>query len=212
MLGVPPTATDDEVKQAYRTLVKKYHPDKYAGSPLQDVASEKMKEINAAYDEITSMRKNGGNPSTSGSYYGEYGGYGSGGGYAQGGGYASGNSQFADIRRLIMQNRIAEAEELLDGVAAQQRDAEWYFLKGSVYYKKGWLDEALSHFAQANRMNPNNPEYRAAYQQCMYSRNTGMPFGRANPSGTSYDDCDCCDWCIGMYCLNVFCNCLGGGC
>jgi curved DNA-binding protein CbpA len=175
VLGVSPTATDDEVKQAYRTLVKKYHPDKYAGSPLQDVASEKMKEVNAAYDEITSMRKNGGSSAgASGSYYGEYGGYAS-GGYGSSGSYASGNSQFADIRRLIMQNRLSEAEELLDGVALPQRDAEWYFLKGSVYYKKGWLDEALGHFAQASRMNPNNPEYRSAYQQCMYAKNHIIP-------------------------------------
>lgn len=204
-----PTATDDEVKQAYRTLVKKYHPDKYAGSPLQDVASEKMKEVNAAYDEVLSLRKNGGGTGASRSYYGEsaYGGGPYGGGYA-----SSGNGQFSDIRRLIMQNRLSEAEELLDGVAAAQRDAEWYFLKGSVYYKKGWLDEALGHFAQATRMNPNNPEYRSAYQQCMYSRNTGMPFGRTAAPGTSYNDCDCCDWCVGMYCLNIFCNCLGGGC
>lgn len=57
ILGVPPTATDDEVKSAYRALAKKYHPDNYAGSPVADLADEKMKEINQAYDTIMAQRK-----------------------------------------------------------------------------------------------------------------------------------------------------------
>ena len=55
-LGVSRDATDDEIKTAYRNLAKKYHPDNYAESPLADVASEKMKEINEAYDTIMEAR------------------------------------------------------------------------------------------------------------------------------------------------------------
>ena len=57
VLGVSPNATDDEIKTAYRELAKKYHPDNYAESPLADLASEKMKEINEAYDTIMNDRK-----------------------------------------------------------------------------------------------------------------------------------------------------------
>ena len=57
VLGVSPNATDDEIKQAYRKLAKQYHPDKYVNNPLSDLASEKMKEINEAYDRILNDRK-----------------------------------------------------------------------------------------------------------------------------------------------------------
>ena len=59
VLGVSPNATDEEVKKAYRDLARKYHPDKYRDSDLADLASEKMKEINAAYEEIQKMRESG---------------------------------------------------------------------------------------------------------------------------------------------------------
>ena len=59
VLGITPSATDEEVKDAYRALVKKYHPDKFADSDLAELANEKMKEVNAAYDEIQKMRNGG---------------------------------------------------------------------------------------------------------------------------------------------------------
>ena len=46
ILNIPPTATDEEVKRAYRDLARKYHPDNYHDNPLADLAQEKMKEIN----------------------------------------------------------------------------------------------------------------------------------------------------------------------
>ena len=72
VLGVSSNATDEEIKKAYRELVRKYHPDKYRDSDLADLAGEKMKEINAAYEEIQKERsgRGGGNAQN-----GTYGGY-----------------------------------------------------------------------------------------------------------------------------------------
>ena len=53
VLGVSPNATQEEIKTAYRNLVKKYHPDKYTDNPLGDLAHEKMQQINQAYDMLT---------------------------------------------------------------------------------------------------------------------------------------------------------------
>lgn len=49
VLGVSREASEDEIKDAYRKLAKKYHPDL---NPGDEVAAQKMKEINAAYDQI----------------------------------------------------------------------------------------------------------------------------------------------------------------
>ena len=58
VLNIPSTASDEEVKKAYRELARKYHPDNYHDNPLADLAQEKMKEINEAYAEIQKMRGN----------------------------------------------------------------------------------------------------------------------------------------------------------
>ena len=84
VLGVQPSATDEEVKAAYRELAKKYHPDHYNDNPLSDLAQEKMQEINQAYDAIVAQRRAGH----------------SAGGQTGAGAY-SGASQFSDIRRKI---------------------------------------------------------------------------------------------------------------
>ena len=124
VLGISPQATDAEVKAAYREMARKYHPDNYTDNPLSDLAQEKMQEINEAYDTIVRMRQNGG-----GGYSGQ-----------------DTRSRYIDIRNMIRANRILDAEMLLDGVPAATRDAEWFFLKGSVLYKKGWLEDATAHY------------------------------------------------------------------
>ena len=206
VLGVSPTATDDEVKAAYRELAKKYHPDNYADSPLADLAGEKMKEVNEAYDEVMAQRRrraqggaSQGGASQSGGYQGGY----QGGGY----GYGSSSSSFYDVRSLIMNGRIADAEQILNGVPADGRSAEWFFLKGTVLYKRDWLDEAYNHFVRASQMEPGNMEYRSAMNQVMNQRNGG--YGGYNPNG-QMGGCTACDVCNGLICADCCCECMGG--
>jgi len=196
VLGVSRSASLEEIKVAYRNLAKKYHPDNYDKSPLADLAAEKMKEINEAYDLITNNFKNkNNNKYNSDEYYGNY--YNS----------SSGNSNFADVRQLIYNNRISDAEQILDGVPENSKTAEWYFLKGTVYYKRGWFDEAFVHFDRANRMEPENREYSAAINRMLNQRNRG-----GNVFNNSQSDlCTFCS-CMNNLCNTLIClDCLCGG-
>ena len=167
VLGVSPSASDDEIKTAYRNLVKKYHPDRYANAPkeVQDQVSEKVKQINTAYDEIKRIRAGGG-PSAGPSY----GGYGYGTSYGsydsssrrQGGSYASAE-QFHDIREMIQRGLILQAAEALNRV--QNHTAEWHYLYGLVYMRQGMYSRAQQSFQTAANMDPQNMEYRQAAEQ-----------------------------------------------
>lgn len=194
VLGVSPDISDEDLKSVYRDLARKYHPDNYANNPLADLAGEKMKEINEAYDQIQQMRKSRGST-----------------GQSSHAGRQSRQSQFSDIRRLIESNRITEAEELLDGVPQTQRDAEWFFLKGNVYYSRAWLEEAMTHFSQANRMDPGNPEYQAAVNQMLWQRRTANPGGSyGGYRTTQVGGCSSCDVCTSLICADCCCECMGG--
>lgn len=195
VLGVSPGATDEQIKDAYRKLAKKYHPDQYADSPLKDLADEKMKEINEAYDTITAQRKN-----AAAGRSGAYGGYQSVG--------SNPNSSFQDVRMLIMSGRVADAEQILNGVPAERRSAEWYFLKGSVLYRRGWLEEAKDHFSRACQMDPGNAEYSAALNQAM-QQGSGR-YGGYYAGGMRGNDCNTCDLCSSLMIADCCCECMGG--
>ncbi len=198
VLGVVPDATDEEVKAAYHSLARKYHPDNYVNNPLADLAQEKMKQINEAYDMVQRQRKQG--SSANARSYGSQGSYSS-----------QDSGQFSDIRRLIMQRRMVEAEELLDGVPAQSRSGEWYFLKGNVQYSKGWLDEAYRCIAKAVQLSPGNAEYQEALSQMAWQRNTGRPAGSSYGGyTTSMVGCTPCDLCAGFMCADCCCDCMCG--
>ena len=58
ILEIDPSATDEEVKKAYRKMAIKYHPDKVAtlGEDVQKAAEEKFKAVNQAYEAICKER------------------------------------------------------------------------------------------------------------------------------------------------------------
>lgn len=58
VLEIEPTATDEEIKKAYRKMAMKYHPDKvsYLGEEFQDAAKEKFQKVNEAYEQLKKER------------------------------------------------------------------------------------------------------------------------------------------------------------
>lgn len=194
VLGVSRTADDDEIKKAYRALAKKYHPDNYTDSNLAELAAEKMKEINAAYDEIQAERSG----KNSGASYTNY------------GGGTSSNSRYNEIRNLINQKKYYDAEIRLDAVPASERNAEWNFLKGCVLIQRGHYFDAQQYIDRACYMDPSNSEYQNIKNQ-MNNRagNYNASYNQTYNQRNAVDDI--CAICEAIWCLECLCSCCGGG-
>ncbi|MBR5157039.1 MAG: DnaJ domain-containing protein [Clostridia bacterium] len=190
VLGISKGASQEEIKKAYRNLAKQYHPDNYVNNPLADLAQEKFKEINEAYEQLTGQ----GNQNS---------GYNA-GGYSHSSYSSGGAGEFSQIRNLIQMGNLQEAEMKLDAMA--NRTAEWFFLKGSIFMRKGWHQQGLNFIRQAVNMEPANPEYRATLNnylaQTQRYRNVGYGMNAGSPSA-----CDCCQ---GLICADCCCECMGG--
>lgn len=176
VLGVSPSASDDEIKKAYRELTRKYHPDANVDNPLADLAEEKFKEVQEAYDTIMHERASG----SSGGY--SYGGSSSGssGSYSYGGSSSQGGAPDPRLQaavNYINSRRFREALNTLDQVP--DRSALWYYLSGCANAGLGNNVLARDHAAQAVNMEPNNPQYRQLLNQLDFStrRYQSSPYG-----------------------------------
>ena len=178
VLGIDPTATDEEVKKAYREMAKKYHPDNYANMEFADVANEKMKAINEAYDAILKERAGGSSRTDDAS--------------------GSTDPRFAHIRTLIRSGRYTEAELLLDQDRAET--AEWYYLKGLCAMYTRRYNDASSYFSRASAMDPGNPEYADMYQRFHRS---GTAF---SSTGSDLDCCNVCSALLCADCMCEMCG------
>ena len=197
VLGVSPTATDDEVKSAYREMARKYHPDNYVNSPLSDLAEEKMKEINEAYDLIQKERAGG--PRTDTGFNPNYNTYTH--------DTSSHASEYNQIRRLINEDKYYEAEAMLNNIPVGSRNAEWAFLMGCVCLKKGWNLDAQRYFESACAQDPSNTEYRNALNAM---RGRAQNFGQTYRQQGNASGCSACDICSGLLCADCLCECCGG--
>lgn len=197
VLGIKEQASEEEIKKAYRELVKKYHPDQYRDNPLAKLAEEKLREVNEAY-EMLIKQPSSKDSKSSRNYNQDY-------------GYSSnnsnrGNNTFNNIRANINNGNLHFAEELLNKVNI--RSGEWYFLKGLIFSRKGWYDDAYTHIQTAVSMEPGNIEYRDALNRMnLVYRNYK---GGGYRSGRSNKDIDICTFCQCLMCSDCCCECMGG--
>lgn len=196
VLNISPAATDDEVKRAYRELARKYHPDNYHDNPLADLAQEKMKEINEAYEQIQKLRKSG----SAHSYAQDDFRYGSGAYRA-----ASGDPLMQQVRVAVNRGDITLAERLLN--QADERNGEWNFLMGVVCSRRGWMDEAKRYLETACRMEPGNEEFRRALD-LLSGSGSYHPRGYKGFGSMTYGNDTCLRLCAAWSC----CMLSGGRC
>ena len=203
VLGIGRSATDEEVKAAYRSLARKYHPDNYTDdNPLKNLAEEKMQDINAAYDAIQNERAGKGSSGNNGNAN-----------------YGSQNNQgnqssgiYYEVRMLIQSRKIVDAEKLLMTVDSFDRTAEWHFLMSLCLNQRGRMNDAMRELEIACDMEPGNMEYQRAKE--MFNTNArgygstyygGGAYGRTRSSAD-----DACDCCANLICLDCLCECMGG--
>lgn len=185
VLGVTSSASMDEIKRAYRDKARRYSEDQ-----------AKMNELNDAYDLIIN---NLSGSRTDNSYADTGFGANAAGGQT---------SEFGDIRAKLNSGRIDDAETLLDGIPYQRRNAEWYYLKGTIQHRRGWLESALESFRKAREMEPGNSEYEAAFNQL--ERESKGNFRKNKQNDDNDGCCSPCNICSSLMCADCCCECMGG--
>lgn len=198
VLGVSRDASEDEIKKAYRTLSRKYHPDANVNNPNKAQAEEKFKEVQQAYDQIMKEKQQG-------SGYG----YNSGNSYGYGGGQSYYYNQSTENPKLqaaanyIANRCYAEALNVLNGIPFSERSARWYYYSAMANQGAGNNIIAKEHAARAVEMEPSNFEYRQFLQHLEYGgtwyTNMGSSYDRPYSSAGN--------WCLSMLFLNMLCNC-----
>ena len=207
VLGVGRDASDEEIKQAYRRLAKKYHPDL---NPGDQEAAKRMQEVNAAYEQIKNPEKF--QQSSAGGYGGYGGGY---GGYDPFGGYQRGYQQERQTgdqyqRAAYQYIRYGSYEEALNVLRnAANRDARWYYLSALANDGLGNQVTALEHIKRAVSMDPGNQEYLRTLQDIEHG---GAAYRRqaGNFQGFNFGGNPCTGLCL-CYLAQMFC-CRGGFC
>ena len=220
ILGVTRGASDEEIKKAYKTLSRKYHPDANINNPNRDQAEERFKEIQAAYQQIMKEKTSGyGGQGYSGGTgsQGSYGGFGYGpfwsfgyGGFGQS--QETGYEEEAHLRaagNYIRNGYYREARTTLDNMAQRERNARWYYYSAVAHSGLGSNVAALEHARRAAALEPDNINYRSLVQQL----ESGGSWYRQRQASYGYPTFGGGDLCMKLCCLEMMCNlcCCGGG-
>ena len=196
VLGVSPNASDEEIKQAYRRLAKKYHPDL---NPGDEEAAKKMQQVNAAYEKIK-------NPQKAQQGYGgyqQYDPFGGFGGYQQ---HTYTQSESGDNYQRAAMNyiRFGRYQEALNALGnATNRDARWYYLSALANDGLGNQVTALEHIRKAVSMEPDNYTYLQTLEEienggAAYRRQAGN-FRTFHMGSSPFASLLLC-WCLQLFC------------
>lgn len=210
ILGLPSTATRDEVKDKYNELRKQYLEDRFKPGDEGERAAEKLQELDVAYrdamdaiDEREQRANRAANADNATSDNGA-------------------TDDYESICQQIKDNKLDEAQDALDQII--DRTAEWHYLQSILFYKRNWFLESKKQLEMACQMEPNNKRYKQSLDKLtkILASNTISP-DQMRTSSSSTEDSRYYDngTCTGSACAdcllcNMCCNCAscmaGPGC
>jgi len=204
VLGVSRRASEDEIKRAYRELSRKYHPDTNANNPLADLAEEKFKEVQQAYEQIMNERERGGQSSYGSSYSSQNSSY----SYSDESSWQN-NLQMVAAANYINNRHYREALNVLSGI--NDRSGYWYHFNALAHAGMGNNMEALNFARQAVNIDPGNREFNDLLGRLQWSgqryQNNGNGYGYGGYNGSS---CGTGNLCCDLWCADSLCECMGG--
>lgn len=213
VLGVTRGATDREIKKAYRSLSRKYHPDSYSDESQKKWAEDKFREVQEAYNQIVDER--------SGKTQGNYGGY----GQSAQQNYSEEDQHLMAAMNYIRAGRYNEAINVLNSM--ENRSARWYYFSSYANLGLGNNVVAMDYAKKACEMDPGNQEFQQYYQQ-LQRGGTASPFGGGygGSFGGGYgggyggyggygnygggSPCGTGNLCCDLWCADTLCECMGG--
>lgn len=224
ILGVARDASEEDIKKAYRTLSRRYHPDANINNPNKAQAEEKFKQIQEAYQQIMKERTDGFEGSSSYGYgtsagnggYGDFRGFGGFGGFGSFGGFggfgdstSTGYEEDGHLRaagNYIRNGYYKEARTVLDGM--EEKSARWFYYSALAHAGLSNNVAAMEHAKRAAAMDPGNTDYRSLVYRF---ENGGMQYQqRQYTYGSPYAGGS--NLCLKLCIANMICNmCCGGG-
>ena len=152
ILNVPPTATRDEIRSAYRSMARRWHPDRFLEGPERDWANEKMADINAAYrhclDGLKDARRSA----------------------------MVDDEGLRQVQQLVDEGQYNSAREKL--MAMNTRCAEWNYLFGWILMHSSEVQKALIYLSVAAHQNPDSVKYARALSEAQRLNRFGTRLGR----------------------------------
>lgn len=203
VLGISRDASDEEIKKAYRSLSRKYHPDANVNNPNKEQAEERFKQVQQAYDQIMKAKQQG-------SDYddfteGPFGGFA--GRYYYSNSRSSSNSSQESTKMQAAANYIAnhcykEAINVLESIPFSERQAKWYFYSSIANEGCGNRATALEQIQKAVTLEPSNIQYRQFQQNLAYGGSWYSDMGRSYERPYSGAG----NFCLSLLCMELFCG------
>ena len=138
LLGVSENASDEEIKESYRALKKKYNEERWLDGEAGNNAARMLQRLDVAYEEIMRERREKARNT-------------------------EGKSGYEEVAELIKKGDLSAAQAALDNF--NERGAEWHYLQSVVFYKKNWMNESKKQLEIAIQMDGANAKYRDAYEK-----------------------------------------------